>query len=162
MKIENIFQNQNLHSQLSEKLLRALVEAGYSNTRPRQVVIRAIACSEGCFSPLEILRRGQLWHTRLGLATVYRTLSLLLSLGLVHRVHQERGCHSYALTERASEQRVTCECCRRQVPFIGGDLSFLWRAIAEETGYQIKGHRLEVFGLCPACQDKAEYFLKRE
>ena len=154
MKIEKLFQNR-LDSDAvstSEQLLGVLLEAGYSNTRPRQVVLQAIASAEGCFSPAEILERGRLRYARLGLATVYRTLNLLVSLDLVHKVHQESGCHSYALAESVHEQHVVCECCHQMVEFEGCDLGSLLMAIGQETGFRIKGHRLEVFGICPQCQ----------
>jgi Fur family ferric uptake transcriptional regulator len=154
METENIFQNQDLQTtSTGERLLRALIEAGYSNTYPRRVVIQAIASAGGCFSPFEILERGRSWHARLGLTTVYRTLDLLTSLGLVHKVHhEEEGCHSYALADKAHEQRIVCERCHRAEVFEGHDLQALLEAIGQEMGYHIKGHRLEVFGVCPNCQ----------
>ena len=154
MEIENRFQNQCQASVLltDERLLRALIEAGYSKTRPRQVVVQTIASVEGCFSPSEILAQGRLQYARLGLTTVYRTLDLLGSLGLVRRVHQEDGCHSYALTERAAEQHIICERCHQVVEFEGCDLGTLLVTIGRKTGYKVKGHRLEVFGVCSHCQ----------
>lgn len=162
MEIENLFQNQYSSGTVSlgARLLHALVEAGYSNTRPRQAVIQAIVNAGSCFSPHEILKRGQLWHARLGLTTVYRTLELLLSLGLVHRVHQEEGCHSYALSEKAHEQQLICARCHQRVSFEGCDLSNVLMAVSKETGYRIRGHRLEIFGVCPACQDKSSHLLE--
>jgi len=156
MEIENCFQNQDSSlASVGEHLLRALVEAGHSNTHPRQAIIQTVASAGACFSPLEILKQGRLRYARLGLTTVYRTLDLLASLGLVHKVHQEDGCHSYALTEKAHEQHIICERCHQMVAFEGHDLSAVLTAVSRETGYKVKGHRLEVFGVCPDCQGES-------
>jgi len=163
MEIENCFQNQDSSiASVGERLLRALVEAGHSNTRPRQAIVQTIASAGACFSPLEILKRGRLRYARLGLTTVYRTLDLLASLGLVHKVHQENGCHSYALTDKAHEQHIICECCHQVVAFEEHDLSALLMAVSKETGYKVKGHRLEVFGVCPDCQGESAILQQME
>ena len=43
----------------------------------------------------------------LGLVTVYRTLDLLLSLGLVRKLHLAEGCHTYALSLARQTKRDT-------------------------------------------------------
>jgi len=163
MEIENRFQNQDSSAaSTGERLLRALVGAGHSNTHPRQAIVQAIASAGDRFSPFEILKQGRLRYARLGLTTVYRTLNLLASLGLVHKVHQEDGCHSYALAEKAHEQHIICECCHQMAAFEEHDLSALLTAIGRETGYKVRGHRLEVFGVCPDCQGESAILQQAE
>jgi Fur family ferric uptake transcriptional regulator len=154
MEIENSCQNGYRASSpdVADRLLRTLVGAGHSNTRPRQVVVEVIASTEGCFSPFEVLERGRQQHARLGLTTVYRTLELLASMGLVRKIHQDDGCHSYALVEKAHGHHIICERCHQVVEFEGCDLAPLLETISQETGYEVRGHWLELFGVCPHCQ----------
>ena len=86
-----------------DPLLDALAQAGYSNTRSRRAVLTAICEAGGQASGAELLALGRVHHPPLGSVTVYRTLDLLLSLGLVRKLHLEEGCHSYA-TQRLAFQ----------------------------------------------------------
>ena len=81
-----------------DALLDALAQAGYSNTRSRRAVLMAICEAGGQASGAELLALGRAHHPPLGLVTVYRTLDLLLSLGLVRKLHLAEGCHTYALS----------------------------------------------------------------
>ena len=81
-----------------DALLDALAQAGYSNTRSRRAVLMAICEAGGQASGAELLALGRAHHPPLGLVTVYRTLDLLLSLGLVRKLHLDEGCHTYALS----------------------------------------------------------------
>jgi Fe2+ or Zn2+ uptake regulation protein len=47
--------------------------------------------------------------------------------------------------------------CRRVVRFDGeGDLTGLECKLAEETGFTIYGHHLEMYGICPSCRAHKE------
>ena len=88
-----------------DALQDVLAQAGYSNTRSRRAVLTAICEAGGQASGAELLTLGRAHHPPLGSVTVYRTLDLLLSLGLVRKLHLAEGCHSYALALRAVETR---------------------------------------------------------
>ena len=54
----------------------------------------AICEAGGQASGAELLALGRAHHPPLGSVTVYRTLDLLLSLGLVRKLHLAEGCHT--------------------------------------------------------------------
>jgi len=87
----------------------------------------------------------------IGQATVYRTVLLLADLGLLQRVQAADG-SCYIALQPGHHHPLICQECRRVVEFDACDLSVLERLLGRETGYRIRGHHLEVFGLCPACQ----------
>jgi Fur family transcriptional regulator, ferric uptake regulator len=144
-------------------LLDALAQAGYSNTRSRRAVLMAICEAGGQASSAELLARGRAHHPPLGLVTVYRTLDLLLSLGLVRKLHLAEGCHTYALSlaGRQTETRgnephshghhIICQRCNRAVEFNGCDLDAVVIAVEAQTGFRVHEHWLEMFGVCPTC-----------
>jgi Fe2+ or Zn2+ uptake regulation protein len=125
----------------------------------------AICESGGQASGAELLALGRAHHPSLGLVTVYRTLDLLLSLGLVRKLHLAAGCHTYALSlaggqneARGSEPRshghhVICQRCNRAVEFAGCDLDTVVMAVEAQTGFRVQEHWLEMFGVCPACRE---------
>ena len=136
-------------------LVRALVEMGYSNTRPRQVIGEVIGEATHALTPLEILERGRRKHARLGLGTVYRTLRVLISLNLVRRVHRADRCHGYLPASTGHHHVVVCEECGRAVEFPGGDdLKALIEQVEAGTGYRVNHHLLQLFGRCPECEQK--------
>jgi Fur family transcriptional regulator, ferric uptake regulator len=150
-------------------LLDALAQAGYSNTHSRRAVLTAICEAGGQASGAELLALGRAHHPPLGLVTVYRTLDLLLSLGLVRKLHLAEGCHIYALSlaggqneMRGSESHnhghhIICLRCNRAVEFNGCDLDAVIVAVEAQTSFRVQEHWLEMFGICPACRERESH-----
>lgn len=151
----------------SVELVDRLTRAGYSNTRARRAVLDALIASAGPASPADLLAAGRKLHPALGLVTVYRTLEILEQLGLVRKLHLEEGCHSYALStaglraehddrahgEDAHGHHIICQECHRAVEFAGCDIDAVIASVQRQTGFAVRSHWLEMFGLCPACQE---------
>jgi Fur family ferric uptake transcriptional regulator len=131
-----------------------LAAAGCRITASRRAVVRALNEAGGPLLPQEILERGQQIHQKLGLVTVYRTLNLLVEMSIVRRIHQENGCHSYTLASPGHRHALICQDCNRTVEFPGeDDIHALIGRIEAETGYRVQDHLLQLFGLCPDCQE---------
>ncbi len=128
--------------------------AGYKLTRQRRVVLEVIAAEGTHLSPAEVYERARVNCPDLGLTTVYRTLDILSGLGLVRRVHLKEGCHSFALTSGEHSHHLICRKCGDVVEVEGGDLGPLVDRVAQNTGFIVEEHWLELFGTCPACQKK--------
>lgn len=140
-----------------EGLERALHGAGCRVTEPRRAVARVVAGSESWLRPEEIHRRARELYPRLGLVTVYRTLSLFEQLGFVRRIHFEDGCHGYASAELSHGHHLVCRNCQQVVEFAGLDgLRPQLEQVAQQTGFVIEDHMLELLGLCPECQRQGE------
>jgi Fe2+ or Zn2+ uptake regulation protein len=138
---------------IDEQMLAAvLAERGFKLTQPRKAVLKVIAEAGATLTPADIHRRAQAHYEQTGLVTVYRTLDLLAACGVVRKVHQPDGCHSYALASEGHAHHVICQGCQAVVEFDNCDLGGLLAAVQRRTGYQISGHWLELFGLCPNCR----------
>jgi Fur family transcriptional regulator, ferric uptake regulator len=165
VKTESVFQFAG--ESITAELIGELVRAGYSNTRARRAVVDALLASLGPVSPAELLEAGRKTHPALGLVTVYRTLDILEQLGLVRKLHLEEGCHSYALStaalradrndhvrgEDAHGHHIICQECHRAVEFAGCDMDAVIASVRQQTGFAVRSHWLEMFGLCPTCQE---------
>ncbi|MCD6553681.1 MAG: transcriptional repressor [Chloroflexi bacterium] len=130
--------------------------AGYKLTRQRRAVLAVIAAGETHLSPAEVYDQARIACPDLGLTTVYRTLEILSELGLVRRVHLEKGCHSFASASGGHSHHLICNKCGEVIEFEGCDLSPLLERVAQRTGFVIEAHWLELFGTCPACQRVSE------
>ncbi len=134
--------------------LQKLQESGYRLTESRRTVVEIVARSERALSPLEIYDLARARHNGLGLVTVYRTLEKLEELGLIQRVHQPQGCQAFIAAFSGHQHLILCSKCGK-VQFFGGDnLDGLIQTIGQETGYQVRDHWLQLFGLCAGCQSQ--------
>jgi len=138
------------------KITGILRQHGYKLTPQRYAVLSVIAHSHDHLTPTVIYEKALQGHPGIGLVTVYRTLDVLTELGLLCKVHMEGSCRSY-LMRRPSEHHhhLVCSGCGRVVDFIGCNLGELEQRLSLETGFTIKGHLLELVGLCQACQKEA-------
>jgi len=134
---------------------QCLADAGCRITASRRAVMHVLQDARAPLLPQEILGQGQRIHRKLGLVTVYRTLALLTELNLVRRVHRENGCHGYVLASPGHRHTLICEGCNRTAEFPGEDeIRALIQRVEVATGYRVNDHLLQLFGLCPACQER--------
>ncbi|HEY3379756.1 MAG TPA: Fur family transcriptional regulator [Armatimonadota bacterium] len=94
-----------------------------------------------------------LLQAHIGQATVYRTVFLLLDMGLLRRIQDDVSGKAYFVAVRPGHSHpLICRQCRAIVEFDSCDLTILERLLARETGYIIERHHLEVYGVCPTCR----------
>jgi Fe2+ or Zn2+ uptake regulation protein len=117
-------------------------------------VVETIALSQHVLTPFDVFEKARRRYPRLGLVTVYRTLEKLEDLELVQRVHRPSGCQAFIAAFSGHQHLLICQSCGR-VEFFSGDserMDALISAVGEESGYQICGHWLQLFGLCAGCR----------
>jgi Fur family ferric uptake transcriptional regulator len=84
--------------------------------------------------------------------TVYRVINLLIQLNLICRVNLGGSSQSYLMRRPVEHHHhLICSQCGRAVDFTNCDLDQLEQQLARETGYNIEGHLLEIYGRCPEC-----------
>ena len=138
-------------------LQETLNQEGLRLTRPRRVVLDILQESNVPLSPQTIHQRSLDQNEEIGLVSVYRTLELLTDLALVRRVHGPEECHGYVLASPGHHHHLVCRECEKAVEFTGaGDLAQLLDRIQQETGFQVDGHLLQLYGLCPECKKARE------
>jgi Fur family transcriptional regulator, ferric uptake regulator len=92
--------------------------------------------------------RGQ----RIGLATVYRTLAVLVDEGIVDALSHHDGERCYRLCGAEHHHHLVCTECHRVVELTDCDIGEWLERAAREQGFVATEHRLEVSGLCEACR----------
>lgn len=130
----------------------ALERAGYRVTEPRRDVARLIAGRSGHFAAADLVADARQRHLGVGRATVFRTLDVLSDLGVVERIELPNGDHAYLACAPVHHHHVVCSSCGRSRDVDDAGLASVVRDVARRTGYRIDEHRLELFGLCEACQ----------
>lgn len=135
--------------------LNRIAHSGYRLTAPRRAIVDIMASSDRALEPLQVYDLGRQICPGLGLVTVYRTLEKLEELGLIQRVHQPNGCHTYWRAAQGHEHLLFCTACGRAVHFSGDDITPLIEKVTGQTHFTIQDHWLQLFGLCPQCKPAA-------
>lgn len=141
-------------AKMAENWLENLQQNGYRLTAPRQAVVETIVASQRILSPMDVYERARQQYPRLGLVTVYRTMEKLEELGCLQRVHLPTSCQGFVPSATGHQHLLICEQCGRVVYFDGDSekMNSLIAHVAENSGYTIQDHWLQLFGLCQACQ----------
>jgi Fe2+ or Zn2+ uptake regulation protein len=136
----------------SDSWLTQLQTNGYKLTAPRRAVVEIVAQSQYVLSPAEVFKQTRKRYPTIGLVTVYRTLEKLEELGLIQRVHQPGGCHAFIAAASGHQHLLICQSCGLAEYFSGDNLDGLINTIGRNSGYVIKEHWLQLFGLCTDCK----------
>ena len=140
-----------------QTVVERLRQAGYRLTPQRQAVIEALADSHSHPTAAELYERVRARYPMMGLATVYKTLELLLDLGEVVETGLGPGGARYEPNLHPHVNLVCRKCGRvADVPLTAtaGDVGqpLTWVAgRAAEVGFTIQGGHIEYFGVCAAC-----------
>lgn len=89
------------------------------------------------------------------LATVYRSMHLLEEMGMVKRFDFGEGLSRYELLSEGDDghhHHLVCTNCAGVVELDECVMKELEERIAASNGFKAVTHRLEFFGICPACQ----------
>ncbi len=132
-------------------LVSALDDAGYRVTAPRRAVAELISERASHFTAADLVAEARARRLGIGRATIFRALDLFAGLGIVERIDLPTGEHAYVPCEPFHHHHVVCSRCGRTEEVDDPGVEAVTRSIADRTGYRIDAHRLELFGLCPAC-----------
>ncbi len=137
-----------------EQRLDALVDklraAGYRITPQRLAVLRTLVQSDQHPTVEEVYRQVRKDFPTTSLATVYNTLECLKDLEEV-LVLPSSGASRYDGRNPEPHSHLMCTACGL-IEDLDIDLGATTQAVARERGYAEVKHRLELHGVCPACQ----------
>jgi Fur family ferric uptake transcriptional regulator len=123
---------------------------GQRHTRQRDAILQAISEARGPISIQQILERAQAALGSLGIATVYRTLNLLLESGRIQTVILPDGQTCYERSGMGHHDHFQCRRCKNVY-----DLEVCPLHLAKGTiipgGFLVEDHEMTLYGLCPDC-----------
>jgi Fur family ferric uptake transcriptional regulator len=129
-------------------IIERLEMRGHRITGSRRRVLDAVLAQPSHFTIDDVLHSTR----KVGRATVFRTMKLLVDLNIVCRVLLEDGALHYRLSARGHHHHLVCRECGRVEDFTTCDVSSLVSDLAKARDYEIEGHWLEVYGRCHACR----------
>lgn len=132
---------------------RYLRDQGLPVTQQREVIAEMVFTSSDHLSVEEIESRLREKGERIGKATVYRTLEMLVKSGLVAEHDFGEGFKRYEpMPAGQAHEHCICSSCGRVMEFANDRLERMIALLAEEVEFRPHHHRLEIYGLCRSCQ----------
>jgi len=130
----------------------ALQEHGLPVTHQREAVARVLLESATHLSADEIATRLREGGERVGKATVYRTLGLLVRVGLASEHDFDEGFKRYETRiGPAHHDHLICTSCGSVVEFHSDELENMQLEVADRFGFQVLSRQLKLYGLCARC-----------
>ena len=139
-------------AQTESNILAALEEHGSRMTLPRRELAALLARRTDSFSAEEIVMESP----ALGRATIYRTLRLLVEVGILCKTAMPDGSPRYSLDDAHHHHHLVCVSCGRIDEFRHPAVERMLRAMKNHVGTELVGHRLELYHRCSACNESGQ------
>lgn len=119
---------------------------GLRMTGQRRTIAQVLSDSDDHPDVEELHRRSQARDPNISIATVYRTVKLLEEVGILDRLDFRDGRARYEDADRDHHDHLIDMVTGEVVEFIDREIEALQRRVAERLGFELVGHRLELYG----------------
>jgi len=133
-------------------------------TVPRQAILDVLSRTSKHLSAENVYIAVHKIYPNVGLTTVYRTLELLVRMGLVFKFDFGDGRARYELSEgpkgAGHHHHLVCTNCGRVIDytdFIDEEVELLNRTekgLSKKYNFDITNHLIQFYGLCEGCRSK--------
>ena len=120
---------------------------GLRLTGQRRTIAQVLEASEDHPDVETIHLRASAHDANISVATVYRTVKLFEESGLLERREFGDGRARYEDAERDHHDHLIDMQTGEVIEFVDPEIEALQERIASRLGYDLKGHRLELFGV---------------
>jgi Fur family ferric uptake transcriptional regulator len=128
----------------------ALRDAGLRATRQRLTVLESLRSRAESVTAQELHIELRQAGEPVGLTTVYRTLTALAQAGFLDTFNRE-GEQAFRLCGSGHHHHLVCEVCTRVTEIDAADVERWVDDVATRHGFQVTGHRADIFGVCAEC-----------
>jgi Fur family ferric uptake transcriptional regulator len=136
----------------SNQAAAVLIKHGIKETPQRVLVVQELTREHNDVTAAQLHDRLRRNGTNIGLATVYRTLSLLHEKGVVDTFAHHAGELCYRLCGDVHHHHLMCQRCHRVVELPDCDLDAWVKRQARRYGFTATDHQVEIVGLCADCR----------
>ncbi len=142
------------HKKRFRIIIQKLRDSGHKITPQRMAIVKILAKSEGHPSVENIHDQIKEDFPTMSLATVYKNISLIKSLGEVLELGFPDGSNRYDGNRPDPHPHVICIKCKTIADPDLDSLDEMKKEVASTTNFKILTHRLDFFGICSDCQAK--------
>lgn len=125
---------------------------GLKNTSQRMRILETFLGSKSHYSTEDLYLKLRKDHSKIGYATVHRTLKLFAECGIATELNFGDGQTRYEpLNIDQHHDHLVCVDCGEIIEFSEPRIEKLQEQVAAQYGFKIKSHRHELYGLCSRC-----------
>ena len=125
-------------------------------TTQRELILKIIYDNSGHFTPEDIynLIKESYPEVKLGIATVYRTLTLLEDANIVSSISFGAQGKKYEFGLKEHHDHLVCLECGGIEEFFDETIEKQQEVIAKKFKFKMTNHVMKITGICEACQAK--------
>lgn len=137
-----------------QTLIETLRKRGFRITPQREMIIEAIAHQGNHINADEVFALVKKRTQSMNIATVYRTLELLVEQGLASCINLGEGRVIYATNQHGTHIHLVCRQCGQVLDANQEMLATLNRQLQADYHFAADLQHISVLGLCNNCQTK--------
>lgn len=136
-------------------LRKIIAEKSLKSTKQREIIADIFFNTNVHISLDELLAKVRRRSPKVGYATVYRTMKLLVECDLAAERHFGDGQTRYeTVSEEGHHDHLICTECGKIIEFENQVIEDIQAEVAKEKKFIVKDHKLELYGLCSSCVKK--------
>lgn len=142
------------YDSLLEKFKIILKENGLKFTQQRECILKFLYENDDHFTPEEIYNLLKKSHPdiNIGIATVYRTLTLLETSNIASSISFGVQGKKYELGLKKHHDHLICISCNDIIEFFDETIEERQEFIANKFNFKMTDHSMKIVGLCSKCQ----------
>ena len=155
MNSKNNFTNRTIDYEILLTSFKELLKKNaYKYTIQREVILETLYKSDEHLTPeaLHQLIKEKFPDLKTGIATVYRTLSLLEDSEMVTSLSFGSQGKKYELGAKEHHDHMICTRCGKITEFVDEEIERRQHAIADSLGFKMSDHSMQIYGICKDCQ----------
>ena len=124
-------------------------------TKQRELILKFLYENDDHFTPEDIymLLKKEYPTINIGIATVYRTLTLLEESGIASSISFGAAGKKYELGLKKHHDHLICTTCGEIIEFFDETIEAQQELIAKKFNFQMTDHTMKIVGLCENCQN---------
>ncbi len=144
------------YEQLLHDFKQLLKKNNLKFTIQREVILETLYNSDEHLTPeaLHHLIQEKYPELNTGIATVYRTLSLLEDSHVVTSLSFGAQGKKYELGAKEHHDHLICTECGKITEFVDEEIEKRQQTITKELGFKMSDHSMQIYGICKECQEK--------
>ncbi|WP_295312976.1 Fur family transcriptional regulator [Roseobacter sp.] len=132
---------------MSKSILKRCETMGLRMTGQRRVIAKVLEDSDDHPDVEELYARASAVDAGISIATVYRTVKLFEEAGILDKLEFGDGRARYEDAERDHHDHLIDMNSGEVIEFVDAEIEDLQDRIARKLGYELRGHRLELYGV---------------
>ena len=129
------------------RIEKLCVDKGLRMTEQRRVIARVLSDAADHPDAEELYRRASTFDPHISIATVYRTVKLFEDAGILERHDFRDGRSRYEEIPESHHDHLIDVHSGRVIEFHNDEIERLQRRVAEDLGFELVDHRLELYGV---------------